>query len=168
MVVVRRVESRDASELKRVRLAALRDTPSAFGSRYEAEVLMTDAEWEGRARAGSEGSERSTFFADVDGAVVGLVGGFRAVPNADTVDLVSMWVAPHKRRCGIARQLVGAIVDWAIDTGATHVALWVTDGNAPATSLYQSMGFVLTGNTQPLPWAPSTDELELVLPLRSS
>ena len=168
MAVVRRVETGDASLLKRVRLAALRDTPSAFGSTYEREVLFSDAEWEGRARASAQGSDRATYFAESDGAVVGLVGGFRAVPGAERVDLVSMWVAPEMRHRGIARLLVGAVIDLATETSAREVALWVTRGNTAAESLYQSMGFGLTGNTQPLPWDPSTDELELVLPIRSS
>jgi len=168
MVVVRRVEPRDAEVLKRVRLAALRDTPSAFGSTYEREVRFGEAEWESRARASAEGSDRSTFFAEVDGEVVGLVGGFRALSGAERVDLVSMWVAPEMRRRGIARLLVSAVIDLAMETSAREVALWVTRGNTAAESLYQSMGFGLTGNTQPLPWDPSTDELELVLPIRSS
>lgn len=165
-VVVRRVEAGDAAVLKQTRLAALHDSPTAFGSTYEAESVMTDADWEARARGGAAGSARVTFLAEAGSDVVGLVGGFRATPDADRVDLVSMWVAPVARRRGIARQLVTAVVDWALTTQANEVALWVTQGNEPAMSLYEAMGFVPTGNTQPLPWDPETQEVELLYVLQ--
>src|SRR4051794_28276446 len=163
--VVRRVETSDGELLKRVRLAALRDTPSAFGSTYDAELRLSDADWDQRARAGSDGSQRVTFFAEAGGTIVGVIGAFRAEPAAERVDLVSMWVAPDARRRGIARELVAAVVDWATTTSASQVALWVTRGNEPAASLYAAMGFEATGNTQPLPWDSSTEEVEYVLPI---
>lgn len=50
-------------------------------------------------------------------------------------------VLPDYRRRGIARKLVQACVDLAIERGAEQVILDVIDGNLPAYELYKSMGF---------------------------
>lgn len=166
---VRRITTRDATNLKSLRLAALEDAPSAFGSSYAAEAKRPDAEWSDRATAGSHGSDRATFLArldgEFDGEFVGLVGGYRAEPSSPVVELVSMWVAPHARRRGVAAVLVDAVRAWAVDTNATTISLWVTSGNTPAELLYSSIGFVATGEVQPLPSDPSRDEARMELPL---
>ena len=150
-----------------VRLAALEDTPSAFGSTYEAESRRSEKHWVERVVAGSRGSARATFFAeDEGGVVVGLVGGYRVAPSDERVELVSMWTVPTHRRRGVGRALVEAVTAWAEETGGTHVGLWVTRGNTAAENLYQAMGFMPTGERQPLPSDPSKDEVRMDRSLR--
>jgi ribosomal protein S18 acetylase RimI-like enzyme len=166
MVSVRRIEPGDAALLRTVRLAALKDAPSAFGSTHAAEVVRSDHEWTDRALAGSKGSVRATFFANGPGVVVGLVGGYRDGPSDGRVELVSMWVAPTHRRSGVGRALVDAVIAWTQETGGSDVGLWVTRGNSAAEHLYQSMGFIPTGERQPLPSDPSKEETRMVRPIR--
>ena len=165
MASVRRVEPGDAAQFKAVRLAALDDAPSAFGSTYAAEAAATDDAWADRALAGSSGSLRATFFAVEQGAIVGLAGGYRDDPSDTEVHLVSMWVAPAHRRDGVGRALVDEVMAWARATGAYTIALWVTRGNTAAEQLYHSMGFTPTGESQPLPSDPSRAEDRMVRPL---
>ena len=160
-----RISNDEGDVLRRSRLAALKESPSAFGSSYEAEAQQTAEEWSERARAGATGSVRSTFFALVDDRVVGLVGGYRSDPEDTTVQLVSMWCAPEVRRTGVSRALMTAVIDWAAATSASSVDLWVTIGNQPAFALYKSFGFHETGDHQPLPSDPSKDEIRMRLPL---
>ena len=161
-----RVAAGDAARLKHVRLAALEDAPAAFGSTLESEASRLDDEWVQRTIAGSRGNGRATFFARLDQEVIGLVGGFREERSSSTVELVSMWVAPHVRGRGIGASLVDAVKTWAIDTKATSISLWVTRGNTPAERLYESKGFVVTGELQPLPSDSSRDEARMELSLR--
>ena len=163
---VRRTTTLDAARLKQVRLAALEEAPSAFGSTYRSEANRPDAEWVQRAVAGSRGSGRATFFAQLDDDLVGLVGGYREEPSSPIVELVSMWVAPHVRGRGVGVLLVDAVTAWAIETNATSIALWVTRGNTPAERLYGSKGFIATGEVQPLPSDSSQDEVRMMLLLR--
>lgn len=151
--------------LRSIRLAALREAPSAFGSTFEAEVALTDADWADRARRGAEGVQTATFFACDADEVVGLVVALRDHPRSRDVELVSMWTAPSARRQGAARALVGAVIEWATATSATAVHLWVTRGNDPAQRLYTAMGFSETGDFQPLPSDPCKDELRMTRPL---
>jgi ribosomal protein S18 acetylase RimI-like enzyme len=162
VVIVRRIEEGEGELLRSLRLAALSDAPSAFGSGYEAEAVRTSEEWEKRAAALATSTTRSTWFAvDEGGEVLGLIGGYRPEPESGTVELVSMWTAPQARRLGLARQLVDVVVGWAREVGATRVSLWVTRGSEPAQRLYESMGFVETGDFQPLPSDPCKDELRM-------
>ena len=161
MVVVRRIGPDEGERLRDLRLAALADAPSAFGSTYARESLLTAKDWADRARAGSAGSERATFFALADQDIMGLVGGHRPEPTSSRVELVSMWVHPVVRGTGVGRLLVSAVLDWARTCGALTVELWVTRGNAGAKNLYQAMGFVGTGDYQPLPSDPCKEELRM-------
>jgi RimJ/RimL family protein N-acetyltransferase len=156
---VRRITPDDATALRDVRLAALADTPIAFGSTHAREVAFTDDVWEERAAGGSTGTDRATFFAvDDDGTIVGIVGGFRD-PVDHHLDLVSMWTSPPVRRRGVGRALVEAVLDWA---GDEPVRLGVTSGNEAAIALYRAMGFVETGHVEPHPWSPDHTELVMV------
>jgi ribosomal protein S18 acetylase RimI-like enzyme len=146
-------------------LAALSDSPSAFGSSLEAESRRPDNEWEARAHAGAAGVDRVTFFALIDDKIVGLIGGFRPDPDDGVVELVSMWAAPECRRTGVGRALVGAVVRWAREARAGTVCLWVTVGNVPALRLYESLGFRETGEVQPLPSDLSREEARMTLEL---
>jgi ribosomal protein S18 acetylase RimI-like enzyme len=158
---VRRVRGDEGRALREIRLAALKDTPAAFGSTYESEAARTDADWSERAELGASGVERVTFFALVDDQIVGLVGGYRPDTGEPTVELVSMWTAPTARRIGVASALVMAVLDWARGNSATTVHLWVTHGNEPALRLYESMGFRRTGESQSLPSDPTRLELAM-------
>lgn len=165
VVEVRRIRPEDAMTLKTVRLAALLESRSAFGSTYADEVLRSDEEWAESARAGSIGPDRVIFFAIVDDKVAGLIGGYRANHSAPTVDLVSMWTAPMVRRSGFGRKLIEAVLRWATELGATSVELWVTRGNNLAQSLYEAIGFRETGEHQTLPSDPCKDEIRMTLRL---
>ena len=162
---VLRVTAGDGPRLKQVRLAALEDAPSAFGSTHESEASRTDAAWVQRAVAGSRGSDRATFFAQLDEEIVGLAGGYREERFSLIVELVSMWVAPRVRGRGVGNLLVDAVTAWARETNATRISLWVTRGNTPAERLYESKGFVTIGVLKPLPSDPARDDARMYLTL---
>ena len=156
-ISTRRIRSDEGDLLKRVRLAALLDTPSAFGSTYEAEAPQSDDRWNELAAERSAGPNSANFFAFDDDVVVGLVGGYRP-DGAELVELVSMWTDPAARGRGVGAHLVEAVIDWA--DGAT-VELWVTRGNDAAARLYERCGFESTGDFQPLPSDPCKDEIRM-------
>lgn len=158
-ILIRRVLPGDAQLLKRVRLAALLDEPSAFGSTYAAESEAPDERWADLARERAAGSDHSTYFALDGDRVVGIVGGHRL--GSATVELVSMWTDPDARGMGVGAALVGAVVEWASGSG---VELWVTRGNDAARRLNERCGFEETGDFQALPSDPCKDEVRMRRP----
>lgn len=162
-LTARRIQEDDGALLGAMRLRALADSPSAFGSTYEAEALRTAEDWTARAAHGAVAADRVTFFAFLDTRPVGLAGGYWSEPDIGRVDLVSMWVSPSARRRGVARSLIRSVLDWAVDVCATSVGLWVTAGNTPAVKLYSGFGFAATGERQPLPSDTGKEELRMIL-----
>ena len=164
---IRRIRPDEGGELRAVRLAALADSPSAFASTFEDELRLPDQHWAACARTRSTGDEAITLVAvGPNGGWVGVVGGFRDPAGPDVVNLVSMWVAPSARVTGVGGRLVDALVEWAAQTGASCVELWVTQGNEHARRLYARHGFAVTGEVTPLPSDPCHDEIRMRLELR--
>ena len=48
MITVRSITAGDWREYRNIRLRALRDSPDAFGSSYEAEAVRNDDAWKSR------------------------------------------------------------------------------------------------------------------------
>jgi ribosomal protein S18 acetylase RimI-like enzyme len=191
MILVREVRPDDWELMRDVRLAALAEAPSAFGSAHAQEAAFTEEKW--RSRIG----ERSvTFFAleepadtvlaDTASAGTGLADTGLAGPvPADTglantgpanampaglagvsvedgeADLVSMWVRPSARGLGVGEALVEAAATWATAHGFGALYLWVTESNGPARRLYERCEFTPTGERQPLPSDPTLPEMRM-------
>jgi GNAT superfamily N-acetyltransferase len=153
--------SEDWERVRDVRIRALAEAPSAYGSRLEEEQDRPEAFWRSRL----ESQAAATFLAIQGHETVGLVRTFVEPEDVTAAKLVSMWVAPHARGQGIGRLLVAAVVQWARDHDATSVELWVTETNAAARQLYESCGFVLSGEQQTLPSHPSLSEVAMRLVL---
>jgi GNAT superfamily N-acetyltransferase len=161
MVLVREAVMDDWQALRDIRLEALRDAPTAFGSTYEREALRGEQRWRGWAARGG------TFLAYVPevsaSEPAGLIGGYQEDPV--TVELVSMYVRPRARGRGVGEALVATVINWAGARNATSVHLWVTETNSHARTLYERCGFALTGERQPLPSDPSIGEVAMAYPL---
>ena len=161
MVLVREAVMDDWQALRDIRLEALRDAPTAFGSTYERESGRGEAHWRDRIARGG------TFLAYIPEASApvpaGLIGCYQEDPV--TAELVSMYVRPRARGRGVGEALVAAVIGWARDQHAAEVHLWVTEANAPARALYERCGFALTGERQPVPSNPGLDEVVMTRPL---
>lgn len=57
------------------------------------------------------------------------------------VCIESVVTAPAQRGRGHGRRLIGALLAWAIETGAEGACLQVDSANQPALALYRAMGF---------------------------
>jgi GNAT superfamily N-acetyltransferase len=163
-IQVRTIRPDEWAELRAIRIEAISDTPTAFGSTLDDTRAHPDAYWRWRAENNAAGTESVLFVAERSRGWVGLAGAFLDESNpAKSCDLISMWVRPTERGRGIGRGLVEAVVAWARSRGLEQVALWVTATNLEAAGLYRNCGFVPTGETQPLPSHSELVEERMVL-----
>ncbi len=146
-MIIRPMAEQDWRRAKAIRLAALADTPDAFGTTLAEDEARPDAEWRARLAA----SDRVTFVAELTGEDVGLVVCAPFEGLQDTAGLFAMWTAPEARQSGIGSALVQAVVDWARQRGYKKVALDVADTNRAAIALYEKHGFMPTGEVSTLP-----------------
>lgn len=70
-----------------------------------------------------------------------LVGYASAAVIADVADLTRVAVRPAAQRSGIARDLLGSLLDLTGERGAERMMLEVADTNEPALGLYVASGF---------------------------
>jgi ribosomal protein S18 acetylase RimI-like enzyme len=148
-----RIRRRQWRLLREVRLCALEDAPAAFLSHGD------EHSW-GRRRWRAEVSRARWLMAVVDGEVVGVAGVVQEPGDVEPY-LVSMWVRPHHRGSGIARQLSDRLTSHSPSRDAHGVRLWVIEGNDVARQVYERMGFQLTGRSQYLPGDRSRMEYEM-------
>jgi GNAT superfamily N-acetyltransferase len=136
---VRRAVIGDEPVLRVVRLQALTDSPTAFGSTYERELARTMEDWRRWLAPGV------TFLLEAGGEARGIVAGVRDTQDSSVVHLMAMWVHPDHRGTGAADALVSSVNAWAAEVGATQVRLKVVEGNERARRCYERAGFRATG-----------------------
>jgi len=154
---VRRLGPEDWQLYRRVRLAALKEAPYAFGSTYQRELELDDASWRRRV------TDRVRFVVEVDGIVAGTVSGGDGEEHGSSA-MTAMWVDPKFRRAGAGDLLVKTIMDWARAEGYSRMFLWVTAVNPNAERLYARNGFERTGASQDV--RPRELEVEMSKSLR--
>lgn len=166
MIRFDRISPENALGFRTVRLRALQDAPTAFGSTYARESQLSDQEWHQRSlRWANDGSIGYLAF---DGDTpCGLVACYTEEANPGLAHVISMWVDPNWRRAGVGKALINALSEWGASREVRQLHLLVTSVNCGAIAFYQRLGFAMTGRTEPYPNDPAIVEYEMVLPLRS-
>lgn len=133
-----------------LRLRALADSPTAFGSTLEREQAFTEDDWRARldgALLTVGASAGPAVLVLAKGQPVAMGGGYRDLPG--WLHVVAMWTDPAWRGHGAARLVIGTLEGWAAPRGL-RLHLDVTVGNDAARRLYEQCGFTATGETRPL------------------
>ncbi len=138
MLTLQRLSPDDWRLWRIVRLQALEDAQYAFATSLSA--------WQGEGDQESRWRKRLedvpfNVVAAVDGRPVGQVSGTE-LDDRLSIELISLWVAPISRGCGIGEALIDAVAGWAEEISARGVSLAVKDGNSHAIALYERTGFV--------------------------
>jgi len=95
------------------------------------------------ARAVLEGPEEVVFASVVEDGAVVAKGRASLSHRADVwVGVTDVRVAPTHRRRGLAGAVMGALLGWAAERGATAAYLQVRTDNEPALALYDRLGFI--------------------------
>lgn len=155
---VRRVRTDEWEALREIRLAALTDSPDAFGSTLAEERDADEARWRGWITGEGWAGAVATFITDGPGPLLGMATGYRPDDRPTTGWLFAMWVRPERRGEGIGRQLVAAVEEWAAALDIDQLLLHVTEGNDGAVSFYASCGFVGTSDV-PEPLREGSDRM---------
>jgi ribosomal protein S18 acetylase RimI-like enzyme len=137
------LEPGDWHVLRTIRLRALAESPRAFTSHYHRESRWNEHQWRRRFDAAH------WIVAVDDGELIGLAGLVDCHPE-DPHHIESIWVAPGYRNRGVFRSLLDGLIEIARRGGLTDLWLWVLEDNVCARSVYERLGFVWTGEKQPI------------------
>lgn len=137
---IQQLTADDAETYQELRLFALEESPTAFGSSYAEEAgrsLDVVAERLQDARNHVFGA-----FGD-DGQLIGIITLRRGhhVKTAHKAHIFGMYVHPQHRRQGLGRALLQAAIARARDLGLRQINLSVVKANQAAVLLYESCGF---------------------------
>lgn len=117
------------------------------------------------ARTPLEDAERAVWVAEQAERVIGFIVGGRV---REIAEIESIAVAPEMRGRGVARAMLGELIEWARTRDAEELVLEVRESNVPARSLYASAGFQEQGRRPRYYHSPAEDALLLGLRLRPS
>jgi GNAT superfamily N-acetyltransferase len=167
MPAIRTLHPADWTVYRELRLAALGESPHAFGSTLAEETARPDDAWAARLAAPALGDYRHAwpYVAELDGTPVGLAWVKLDATDAATASLYQVWVAPQARGQGVGAALLDAAIAWARARRATALHLGVTAGDGAAARLYRRAGFVDVGMPTP---RPGTDLSEQAMVLALS
>lgn len=139
------LEADEWALLRELRMAALTESPDAFSPTAEATGRLAKADWQQSA---------ARFASRDDGAMLIARPGnglMSAVRDRDGVGHIgAMWVRPEARGTRLGSALLDRGIDLLANAGCETIQLSVTETNLDALRLYESRGFVLTGESEPL------------------
>ena len=130
---IRLASRRDAGAIASILLAAFRDFEPLYSIGGFSATTLSSAEIAARW------AEGPTWIAIAEGKVVGTVS---AVDRGDETYVRSMAVMPSARGRGVATRLLETVEQFAVDRGASRLALTTTPFLTAAIQLYERVGFV--------------------------
>lgn len=144
-IIIRNAAISDAALFRELRLEALENHPTAFGSDYTENALKPAKFWEERVSFNED--EQAIFFAEKHGQLIGMAGIFRSLSkkNLHSANIFGVYVRPNWRGHRISQTLVKACLDWAKLKSIIIVKLAVVTSNRSAIHTYQQCGFVMYG-----------------------
>ena len=156
MVSIRRIRPGEADLFKQIRLAALLDSPSAFGSTYESAQQRSAESCQRQADSTAQGSDRATFLAFADDGPDRPIGIMALYRNEDEAgirsksgELIQVWVSPQYKGHGVAAAILEAVCAWARRNEFDKIVAGVASGNSRALSFYAKHGFEQRSSVAP-------------------
>lgn len=143
MIDIRLLRPSDAPHVVELRLLGLQESPTAFGSSYEEEVVRP-VEFTANRLDVDPADGRFTLGAFDGERLVGM-GGFGRQSHIKMQHMGFIWgvyVHPDHRKKGIGRQLINAIIARVHDyDDVIAIKLSVNAENVAAFRLYETLGF---------------------------
>lgn len=142
---IQRLAPTEWRRYRHIRMQALQNAPDAFGTTLEEAAERSEADWRKQLET------LATFVAVVNDHDAGTVRGAPHDADPASAYLISMWVTPQFRGCGVGKQLINSVIAWARAAGYSRLLLDVADENHPTVELYARMGFTPTDESGSLP-----------------
>lgn len=113
-------------------------------------MAVSQSEWESRLDPAGSAKDALPLIAEVDDSPIGIAWGLVHEADPKITHIYQMWVSPDARGKGIAKAFLDRLTAWAMARNCALMALSVTTANDAAVGLYQSWGFVPSGQVEEL------------------
>jgi ribosomal protein S18 acetylase RimI-like enzyme len=140
-LILRRATPCDVDGIACVHVQAWRESYRELIPQAALDALLVErraAQW--RYTLGNP--DRTSFVAEIDGAVCGFVSGGAILWSGLSTDseVSALYLLAAAKRRGIGRRLFQAELAALADRGFTSTGLWVLTGNTPARRFYETVG----------------------------
>ncbi|WP_054533701.1 GNAT family N-acetyltransferase [Herpetosiphon geysericola] len=148
-ITLRTIQTKDWPEFKRLRLQALQQHPSFFGSDYAESAAQPDSHWQERI-ANLNPATQQIFVALHEAQLVATVGIRResGVKSRHQATIWGVYTDPAWRGQGLSRQLFAMAEAWAWQQSVAIIRLMVHVANTSAIQLYSRCGYSVYGVEQ--------------------
>ncbi len=161
---IKQLTENDWRTFAEVRLKALETDPEVFGSNYEKESQMTEAEWRSRLQA----KNNAIFLIFENETPIGMtcVSVDREDATKKTALLWGSWLAPHARGKGLSELMYQTRLNWAKQqTMVEKIIVSHRASNLPSKFANQKHGFVFTHKNKKV-WTDGATEDEIFYELK--
>ncbi len=143
-IVLNRASFNDFQRLKELRLSALKDSPKAFGAKYEDLKDRPDNYWKQLIKVGN------WCLVSVDGVDIGLLAVEAADKDRNSDCWLSgWWINRNYRGRGISKIMADWVYDLCGEFGWKKIGLGVWPDNKDAIEVYLKLGFELADGLMP-------------------
>jgi RimJ/RimL family protein N-acetyltransferase len=163
-VSIRQLKENDWREFAQIRLKALLTDPKVFGSNYERELQMTEADWREKLRA----TDNAIFLLYENETPVGItcVSVDRNDATQKTALLWGSWLAPEFRGKGLSELMYRTRIDWARRQPTVEkITVAHRASNVSSKFANQKHGFVETRRIEKT-WTDGVTEDEILYELK--
>jgi RimJ/RimL family protein N-acetyltransferase len=163
-ISIRQLTENDWHEYSQVRLTALQTDPNVFGSNYEKESQMTEAEWRSRL----ETKDNAIFLLYENETAIGMTGASINWndPTRKTALLWGSWLAPQVRGKGLSQLMYQTRINWAKQQPTVEkIIVSHRESNVSSKYANQKHCFVYTHKTAKI-WTDGATEDEIFYELK--
>jgi GNAT superfamily N-acetyltransferase len=150
-MIIRALQPHEVKFHRELRIRVLRDSPDSFRETASEVEGRPHSYWEDLTRSVTEPNRHVMFVAFEGDDAVGATYGIIDHERSDAGRVGGMWVEPSRRRRGVGRALLAAVLGWARERGLKRVGLWAPVSQPAAVMLYSDAGFNGTGRQRPMP-----------------
>ena len=158
---IRRINSNEGNLIKELRIAAISDSPLAFGESLEEAQTKLDREYAASAKLRAVSDSDAFFVVEDQRKYIGIIGAF--FENGTNKPFISsMWVHANNRKSNVGAELFFTAKSWLSDRGAKTIHAWVAQDNIVAMSFYKKLGFRATTEIAVMPNDSSRQEIKFI------
>jgi aspartate racemase len=147
---IRSIRAGEGLLLKSISIRSVQESPDAFVITLDEINSNPESYWDSLADFIATSKQDEIFLLFDDNQCIGYSGGHIDKQKPDIGHLRWMWVDPSLRGHGLGSMLIKKIVDWAKQKGVREMELWVSETQQAAIGAYQSNGFRVTGEREPV------------------
>ena len=143
---LRRIRAGEAGLYREIRLRALKNSPQAFGTKYDDALKRSRDVWVEQADRGAAPNRHCAHFFLLQGCgemqnVVGLVSLYQSPQVPERAHLCSLWIEENVRGGGGGLMLCQCVIDFAREQRYRILHTEATPHNKRVEHLYERLGF---------------------------